>query len=93
MTDDGLDGLTSEQLHDRAVSYAKRHLDAKFFWTMIRTLPAAQAAAGNLDEAENDLFKLSAHVDDIAEGGKGEVAEMMRPVYLEYLRKHHVKAG
>jgi hypothetical protein len=91
--DDGLDQLSSEKLHDLAVDRAKHHVDVKFFWTMIRTLPAAQAAAGNLEEAENDVFKLSAHVDDVAEGGKGEVAEMMRPVYLEYLRKHGVKAG
>jgi hypothetical protein len=92
MTDDGLDQLSSEQLHDLAVSRAKHHADVKFFWSVIRTLPAAQAAAGNLQEAENDAFKLSAHVDDIAESGEGEVAEMMRPLYLEYLRKHGVTA-
>jgi hypothetical protein len=92
MTDDGLDSLTSEQLHDLAVSRAKRHVDVKFLWSMIRTLPAAEAAAGNLDEAESDVFKLSAHVDDVADAGKGEVGDMMRPFYLEYLRKHGVTA-
>jgi hypothetical protein len=90
--DDGLDRLSSQELHDLAVSRAKRHLDARFYWQLIRLLPAAEAAAGELDEAETDVMRLSAHVDDVTEAGEGEVAEMMRPFYLEYLRKHHVKA-
>jgi hypothetical protein len=90
--DDGLEGLSSQELHDRAVSYAKRHFDVRFFWDLMRTLPAAEAAAGDLDEAETDVMRLSAHVDDVTEAGKGEVADMMRPFYIEYLRRHHVTA-
>jgi hypothetical protein len=90
--DDGLDGLSSQELHDRAVSYARRHLDVRFFWDLIRVLPAAEAAAGELDEAEEDVMRLSAHVDDLTESGEGEVADMMRPFYLEYLRRHGVTA-
>jgi hypothetical protein len=30
--DDGFKRLSSKELHDLAVSYAKRHLDARFFW-------------------------------------------------------------
>ena len=58
----------------------------------MQLLPAAEAAAGELDEAENDVMKLSAHVDDIAAAGRGEVADLMRPFYLEYLRRHGVSA-
>ena len=90
--DDGLERLSSQELHDRAVSYAKRHLDVRFFWNLMRTLPAAEAAAGELDEAETDVMRLSAHVDDVTEAGKGEVADLLRPFYLEYLRRHHVTA-
>jgi hypothetical protein len=90
--DDGLDGLSSQELHDRAVSYARRHLDVRFFWDLIRVLPAAEAAAGELDEAEEDVMRLSAHVDDLTESGEGEVGDMMRPFYLEYLRRHGVTA-
>jgi len=89
MTDD-LERLSSQELHDIAVSRAKRHLDVKFFWDLMRTLPAAEAAAGRLDEAETDVMKLSAHVDDVAQSGQGDVADMMRPFYLEYLRRHGV---
>jgi hypothetical protein len=92
MTDDGLDSLSSKELHDRAVSYAKRHLDVKFFYNLMKTLPAAEAAAGELDEAENDVFHLSAHVDDLTDAGEGQTADMLRPFYLEYLRRHGVTA-
>jgi hypothetical protein len=93
MADDAdLDRLSSPELHDLAVSRAKRHLDVRFFWDLMRLLPAAEAAAGEIDEAETDVMKLSAHVDDVAEAGRGEVADMMRPFYLEYLRKHGVTA-
>ena len=93
MTDDEtLDRLSSRELHDLAVSRAKRHLDVRFFWELMRLLPAAEAAAGELDEAETDVMKLSAHVDDVADAGRGEVADLLRPFYLEYLRNHGVQA-
>ncbi len=90
MTDDALDRLSSQELHDLAVSRAKRHFDVRFFWDLIRLLPAAEAGAGERDEAENDVMRLSAHVDDVTDAGKGEVGDLMRPFYLEYLRRHHV---
>jgi hypothetical protein len=88
--DDGLDRLSAEQLHDLAVSYAKRHLDVGFFWKLMQVLPAAEAAAGELDEAAADVSRLSAHVDDLTNSGRGEVAEVLRPFYLDYLRRHGV---
>jgi hypothetical protein len=88
--DDALDALSSQELHDLAVSHAKRHFDARFFWNLMKYLPAAEAAAGELEEADNDIQRMSAHVDDVTDAGHGEVAEMLRPFYLEYLRKHHV---
>jgi hypothetical protein len=89
MTDPAaLDHISSQELHDRAVSYAKRHVDVRFFWNLIRLLPAAEAAAGDLDEAETDVMRLSAHVDDVSESGRGDVADMLRPFYIEYLERH-----
>jgi hypothetical protein len=90
--DDGLESLSSKELHDLAVSRAKRHLDVRFYWDLVRLLPAAEAGAGELGEAEEDVMRLSAHVDDVTEAGEGEVADLMRPFYLEYLRKHGVTA-
>lgn len=90
--DDGLEQLSSEQLHDLAVSRAKRHLDVKFFWELMRLLPAAETAAGEFDEAQNDVMRISAHVDDVTDAGRGEVADLLRPFYIEYLRDHGVTA-
>ena len=92
MADDGLDALSSEELHDLAVARAKRHLDVKFFWQLIQVLPAAEAASGHLDEADADVLKLSAHVDDVARSGDGEIGDQLRPFYLDYLRRHGVAA-
>ena len=89
-TDDGLDRLSSEALHRLAVSYAKRHVDVGFFWELMQLLPAAEAAAGELDEAEADVMRLSAHIDDITDAGRGGIAEALRPFYLGYLRRHRV---
>jgi hypothetical protein len=90
--DDGLDALSSRELHDLAVRRAKRHLDVRFFYRMLQALPVAEAAAGDLGESENDIYRLSGHLNDLTDSGEGETAELMRPVYLEYLREHHVTA-
>ena len=58
----------------------------------MEVLPAAQAAAGEMLEAEADVARLSAHIDDVTDSGKGEVAEQLRPFYLDYLRRHGVQA-
>jgi hypothetical protein len=88
--DDALDRLSSEELHDLAVSHARRHLNVRFFWRLMERLPAAEAAAGELEEAEADVQSLSAHLDDVTNSGKGEVADLLRPFYLDYLREHGV---
>jgi hypothetical protein len=89
--DDDLDQLSSQELHDLAVRHARRHLDVKFFWELMQRLPAAEAAAGELDEAEADVRRLSAHIDDVTDAGRGEVADLLRPFYLDYLRRHGVR--
>jgi hypothetical protein len=90
-TTDPLDQLTSKELHDLAIKRAKRHLDVKFLYQLMQVLPAAEAAAGDLDEADADIQHTLAHLDDITDSGQGETAEMLRPFYLDYLRKHNVK--
>ena len=90
---DGLDALSSLERHDLAVRRAKRHFDARFFYQLVKMLPVAEAGAGEYEKSEDDIMRLSAHIDDVTDSGKGEVAELMRPFYIEYLRKHHVTAG
>ena len=90
--EDPLERLSSAELHDLAVRRARRHLDVPFFWHLMQVLPAAEAGAGELDEADADVQTLSAHVDDVTESGRGQVAELLRPFYLDYLKRHGVKA-
>jgi hypothetical protein len=89
--EDPLERLSSAELHDLAVRHARRHLNAKFFWRLMEALPAAEAGAGQLAEADADVQRASAHLDDITDSGRGEVADLLRPLYLDYLRQHGVK--
>jgi hypothetical protein len=87
-TREELEQLSSAELHDRAVQRAKRHADVRFFWRLMEALPAAEAAAGNIGEAEDDVNSLFGHLDDIRRSGEGDVADVLRPLYIEYLEKH-----
>jgi hypothetical protein len=89
--EDPLDRLSSAELHDLAVRHAARNLDLLFFWDLLELLPAAEAAAGELDEAAADIFTLRARVDDLSDSGRGEIAERLRPFYLDYLRRQGVR--
>ena len=90
--EDPLERLSSAELHDLAVRRARRHVDVRFFGHLMQVLPAAEAGAGELDEADADVQRMSAHVDDVTESGRGEVAELLRPFYLDYLKRHGVEA-
>jgi hypothetical protein len=79
--------LSSRCLHDLAVRRARHQLDIRFFWHLMEVLPAAQAAAGDMREAEADVARMSAHLNDITDAGRGEVAEVLRPFYIEYLTR------
>ena len=89
--DDPLEQLSSKELHDLAVSRARRHLDVGFFWRLMKLLPAAEAATGDLDESQADMQSLRAHIDDVTESGRGQVAEALRPFYIDYLKQHGVE--
>jgi hypothetical protein len=85
---DQLDQLGSEELHDRATQHALRHANVKFFWNLLRSLPAAEASVGEMDEARTDVQSLYGRLNDLRHSGEGEVAEALRPLYLDYLEKH-----
>ena len=88
---DSLEALSSEQLHDLAVRRALRNVDVGFFWRLLKILPAAEVAAGEPEEAELDVFTLRGHLDDITDSGRGEIAEELRPFYLDYVREHGIQ--
>jgi hypothetical protein len=87
-TDTDLDALSSRELHDRAVRRALRHADVGFLWRLLRAIPAAEAMGGAIGESEADATKLSALIADLLGSGEGEVADELRPMYIDYLVKH-----
>jgi hypothetical protein len=89
-TPEDLDRLSSKELHDRAVKLAEHRLDIGFLWRLLKTIPAAEAAAGNLPEAEADIGvgDLVPLLHDLAHSDEGALADALRPLYLEYLEEH-----
>lgn len=87
MTDTDLEQLSSQELHDRAMQHARRHLDVGFLWRVLKALPAAQAAGGDIDEANADITHVSALITDaLSTRDDPEALEGLRPLYIEYLR-------
>jgi hypothetical protein len=87
-TRDELDALSSRDLHDLAVRRALHHADVEFLWELLRALPAAEASEGHAAHAGEDISKVSALIADAIDAGKGDLAEALRPLYLDYLVKH-----
>jgi hypothetical protein len=90
VTRDELEALSSHELHHLAVKRALEHVDVEFFWELLRAIPAAEASEGHDAEAGRDITHLSVLLDDAIGSGEGDVAEALRPLYLDYLEKHGV---
>ena len=84
-TREELDALSSKELHDRAFDKAKHHVDVGFFWRLMKAIPAAEAAIGEEEEAEQDVMTLRGRLNDLTHSGEGELADALRPLYIEYL--------
>jgi hypothetical protein len=85
---ENLDRLSTKELHDRAFSLARRRLDVGFFWRLLEAVPAAESAAGHIDEAKADVLSFAQKVEDAINPDTPEEIEAFRPIYLEYLKEH-----
>jgi hypothetical protein len=85
---ENLEELSTQELHDRAVRRAERHVDVKFLWTLLEMIPAAETARGDLGEADFDIQSSKGLIKDALHSGDGELGEALRPVFIDYLRKH-----
>jgi hypothetical protein len=88
MTRQDLEQLSSAELHDQAVHRATTHVDVGFLWSLIKAIPVAEAASGDLGDADSDIMSVSSLLSDLMHSGEGDVAEQLRPLYLDYLEKH-----
>ena len=87
MSDD-LEALSTHELHDRAIHRAERHVDVRFFWSLLQAIPAATAAHGDVGEADFDIQSSKGLIKDALHSGEGELGEALRPLFIDYLRKH-----
>ncbi|HEX5948987.1 MAG TPA: hypothetical protein VFZ45_05430 [Actinomycetota bacterium] len=87
-TAEELDRLSTKELQDRAFKVARRRLDVRFFWNLLESAPAAEAAAGHESEAAVDVLSLSERVADVVNPDTTEEADAFRPIYIEYLVEH-----
>ena len=87
-TREELDALSSHELHDLAVRRALHHADVEFLWELLRALPEAEAVEGHPQHAGIDITKVWALVADAIDSGEGDLAEALRPLYIDYLLKH-----
>jgi hypothetical protein len=87
-SEDALEELSTEELHNRAVRHAERHLDVRFFWSILQAIPAAEAARGDQGEADYDIQFSKGLIKDALHSGEGELGELLRPLFIDYLRKH-----
>ncbi|MDP9224893.1 MAG: hypothetical protein M3P18_13820 [Actinomycetota bacterium] len=92
MTRADLERLSSKELHDSAVAYAVRHADVGFLWELVKALPPAEAAAGNVLGAEGDVISVSALLSDAMSADEGRLADALRPLYIDYLERHGFRA-
>jgi len=82
-----LDALSDKELHDRAFARAVKHLDLGFFKRVLEAAPAAHAAAGETDEAFNDVLRSSSLLTELIHSDPTVLAGL-RPLYIEYLTAH-----
>ena len=87
--DDALDALSSPELHDLAVAIAKRHLDVRFFYRLMKYLPTPRPRRASGTRRRPTSCD-SARTPTTSPTPAGARSPMLRPFYLEYLRKHHV---
>ncbi|QBI52411.1 hypothetical protein [Streptomonospora litoralis] len=84
-----LEQLETHELRDRAVSLARHRWDVRFFWRLLEMLPAADAAAGNMEASEAGVAQASGLFQEAVTAEEDpEVQDALRPVYIDYLTEH-----
>lgn len=59
-----------------------------FLWDLLKTIPEARAAAGDEERSETDIVRPLALLNDLVDADRGELADALRPFYVDYLERH-----
>jgi hypothetical protein len=87
-TREELEQLTTKELYNRAIERAKHHLDVVFLWDLVKALPVAEEVIGDDERSKVDIARPLALINDFYDAGEGELGEVLRPMYVDYLEEH-----
>ena len=82
-----LDALPTNELRHRAFHVARERHDLKFFWDVLRMIPAAEEAEGRPDKNATEVEGVRTWLDDYLTPDH-DLLEALRPVFLDYLTNH-----
>jgi hypothetical protein len=83
-----LAGLSTQELHDRAIEIARHRTDVGFLWELVKALPVAEEVIGDDSRSKVDILRPLALINDFFDSGEGALGEALRPIYLDYLEQH-----
>jgi len=87
-TREELELLPTKDLYDRAIQRAKHHLDVGFLWDLVKALPVAEEVIGDDERSKVDIARPLALINDLYDAGEGDLGEVLRPMYVDYLQEH-----
>jgi hypothetical protein len=84
-----LEATPTKVLHTLALDVAKHRLDVGFVWDLVKALPVAEEVVGDDDRSKIDIVRPTAMLNDLLyDSGQGELGEVLRPMYIDYLLQH-----
>jgi hypothetical protein len=88
-TREELEATPTKELHTLALAVAKHRLDVGFVWDLVKALPVAEEVVGDDDRSKIDIVRPTAMLNDLLyDSGEGELGEVLRPMYIDYLLEH-----
>lgn len=88
-TREELEATPTKRLHTLALAVAKHRLDVGFVWDLVKALPVAEEVVGDDDRSKIDIVRPTAMLNDLLyDSGEGDLGEVLRPMYIDYLLKH-----
>ncbi len=83
--------MDTDELRERAVALARKRWDVGYLWELVEHVPGAEAVAGRPEAGEAGVTKMSGLFSALVAEREGDqqLREALRPLYLDYLRRHN----